>query len=140
MTGRFFPLSMAILLAGPQASAAAADPVDQLTSEMTAFIEIEAGHRERGQTVQSLVECLRDWNPGDGRRLNDVVIRRTGDGTFTVQANLRSSSYFIFQALRERGELVAVLVRVEYLRGSRGYQQVTDSVTKRAVMQSVCPG
>jgi len=128
------------LLAGLTASAVIADPADQLATEMMAVIQIEAGHQERGQTIQSLVDCLRDWNLGDGRPPNDVVIRGTGADTFSVQTDLRSRSYFHFQALQERGELVAVLVEIEFPRDGKAYQHVIDIESKRAVMQAVCPG
>jgi hypothetical protein len=135
----FHPIVTAILLTGFQVSAATTDLTASLASEMTAPIQMEAGHWERGQTIQSLIKCLQEWTPGDGRPLNDVVIRRTGGDSFIVQTNLRSPSYFHFLELQERGVLVAVLVQVEYLKEGKGYQHATDSETKRIVMQSICP-
>jgi hypothetical protein len=137
MTRMLALIEAALLLVGPQASAAS--PADQLALEMTAVIQMDADHRERGQTVRSLVKCLQDWSPGDGRPPNAVSIQGTGADTFTVHTNLRSPSYFHFRVLRDRGERVAVLVEIEFLRVGKGYQHVVDIETKRAVMKAVCP-
>lgn len=102
-------------------------------------IQVDAGAYERGQTVEQLIHCLKYWNPGDRRPPNEVNIKRVNDDTFTISAVLRSRSIFHFQVAQERGEPVALLRRVEYQELTHNaFQQITDSETKRVLLQSVC--
>ncbi len=106
-----------------------------------AMIQMKAGEPEAGQTVEALISCLRYWNPGDRKRPNEVDIARLKEDTFTVSAVLRSRAIFHFQVVREQGYPVAVLQRVEYTLVERaGYQQLTDTESKRAVVTSICSG
>jgi hypothetical protein len=92
-----------------------------------------------GSTVDSLISCLRDWNPGDRKKPNEVVIKRLNSDTFEVSAVLRSRAIFHFQLARASGDVVALLRRVEYSLVTHGaYQQLTDAESKRAVLRSVC--
>ncbi len=105
----------------------------------SAAIQVDPGRAEGGQTVESLIGCLRSWNPGDRKSPNEVELARLNDDTFTVAATLRSRSVFHFQVAREAGRLVALLRRVEYVVPNRAaYQQLTDTESKRAVLRSAC--
>ena len=125
-----------LLLLAPTLACAAVYGEGELRS---AAIQMDAGQRENGQTVEMLIACLGAWNPGDRTEPNEVEIARLSDDVFTVAATLRSRSVFHFQVAREAGRLVAVLRRVEYVvPGRDAYQQLTDAESKRTVLRAAC--
>jgi hypothetical protein len=132
-------LALAVTLLAATAGGALAAPrvgEDQLRR---ASIQLDAATFEGGQTVEQFIDCLRHWNPGDGRPLNDVQVARLSDDVFTVTAVLRSRSIFHFQVAPDRAKPIAMLRRVEYAVATRAaYQQITDPETKRVMLRSVC--
>jgi len=124
------------------ASTGLARPAEQISEAefRKGLIQLNFGVREPMQDVETLIACLRAWNPGTGPRDNKVEITRTGVDRFTISVSLRSPTNMYFEVTHENSAPVAVLRRVEYRFPDRdAYQQITDPETKRALLHSACP-
>jgi hypothetical protein len=135
---RWITLAILILVAAPRL-AGAAEPVSD-AEFFKAPIQLDAGRQPRMHDIETLIACLAEWNPGDGRGRNKIEVKRTGDDKFTISVSLRSPTDLYFEMAREQGAPVALLRRVEYfLIERKTYQQFTDTETKRAALHGACP-
>lgn len=106
---------------------------------LTAPIYLAPGD-SAGRTIQTLVGCLENWKegPSDKRPRNEVKIDKAGRDRWEVATTLRSHASFSFTVSREGGKAIALLNRVQYKIEQRGFQQLTDSETKKTVLDAVC--
>jgi hypothetical protein len=103
-----------------------------------AAIEMEPGKPADGQRVQSLLNCLKNWQVPGTIQDNKVMIERNGPEGFTVRATLRGPTLFHFDVRQEQGNTVALLNRIEYQRPGEMFDSIRDAESKRAVLRSVC--
>lgn len=125
---------LALALAG--GSAVARTPTQ--SDFMNAVLRVAPDDAGTGQTVAKFLGCLEHFDPGDGRGRSPVTVKPLGAGVYQASVHLRSDTVFHFEMQPDGPPDVALLNRIEYKVGNRGFAQVADVATKRRIVEKVC--
>lgn len=125
---------LAVCVAAGQADAASPTQADFLG----AVLRLDGTDAGDGRTVRSFLGCLANFHAGSDGTERPPQIEHPSGSVFRVSAQLETPTVFHFQVGLADGLTIAVVTRIEYKVGDRGFAQITDREAKRIVVTSVC--
>lgn len=119
-----------LLLAGP------ARAVEPDAAFLGATVRIEESEPSSVGSVRSFLGCLTRFHGSEPAP--PLRIEHPSRAIWRVAAMLTTDTIFHFQIVTLDGQPAAVVRRIEYKVGARGYAQITDTAAKHTLVTAVC--